>query len=99
MTYVELLYSTMGIMGQMNYPEAMIVAYSCPIAIKMYKKILELRPDWYEKVKVVMSGSNKEPEEWNKIIGDKTYKKDLIIFSVQIIVNFFYMGTLYQVIV
>ncbi|WP_295589667.1 type I restriction endonuclease subunit R [uncultured Methanobrevibacter sp.] len=57
--------------------KAMIVAYSRSIAIKMYEKILELRPDWDEKVKVVMSGSNKDPEEWYKIIGDKSYKKGL----------------------
>ena len=50
--------------------KAMIVAYSRPIAIKMYKKILELRPDWNEKVKVVMSGSNNDPDEWYDIIGD-----------------------------
>ena len=55
----------------------MVVAYSRPIAIKMYEKILELRPDWNEKVKVVMSGSNKDPEEWHSIIGDKSYKKEL----------------------
>ena len=53
--------------------KAMIVAYSRPIAIKMYEKILELKPDWEEKVKVVMSGSNKDPEEWHKIIGVKSY--------------------------
>ena len=40
--------------------KAMIVAYSRSVAIKMYEKILELRPDWDEKVKVVMSGSNKD---------------------------------------
>ena len=57
--------------------KAMVVAYSRPIAIKMYEKILELRPDWDEKIKVVMSGSNKDPEEWHKIIGDKSYKKEL----------------------
>ena len=57
--------------------KAMIVAYSRPIAVKMYKKILELRPNWDEKVKVVMSGSNKDPEEWFEIIGDKSYKKEL----------------------
>ena len=33
--------------------KAMIVAYSRSIAIKMYEKILELRPGWDEKVKVV----------------------------------------------
>ena len=57
--------------------KAMIVGYSRGIAIKMYKKILELRPDWNEKVKVVMSGSNKDPKEWYDIIGDKSYKKQL----------------------
>ncbi|MBQ6099992.1 MAG: type I restriction endonuclease subunit R [Methanobrevibacter sp.] len=57
--------------------KAMIVGYSRDIAIKMYKKILELRPEWEEKVKVVMSGSNKDPKEWNEIIGDKSYKKQL----------------------
>lgn len=57
--------------------KAMVVAYSRPIAIKMYQKILELRPEWDEKVKVVMSGSNKDPEEWHDIIGDKSYKKEL----------------------
>ena len=57
--------------------KAMIVAYSRPIAINMYEKILELHPDWDEKVKVVMSGSNKDPDEWFEIIGDKSYKKEL----------------------
>ncbi len=57
--------------------KAMIVGYSRDIAIKMYHKILELRPEWDEKVKVVMSGSNRDPEEWHEIIGDKSYKKQL----------------------
>ena len=57
--------------------KAMIVAYSRSIAIKMYKKILELHPNWEDKVKVVMSGSNKDSEEWHNIIGDKSYKKEL----------------------
>ena len=43
--------------------KAMIVAYSRSIAIKMYEKILELHPNWEDKVKVVMSGSNKDSEE------------------------------------
>lgn len=57
--------------------KAMIVSYSRPIAIKMYNKILELRPDWSEKVKIVMSGSNKDPDEWYDIIKDKPYRKEL----------------------
>ena len=43
----------------------MIVAYSRPIAMKIYKRILELRPDWTEKVGIVMTGGNNDPEEWH----------------------------------
>lgn len=57
--------------------KAMIVAFSRPIAIRIYKRILELRPDWTEKVKVVVTGSNNDPEEWHDIIGNKQYKKEL----------------------
>ena len=57
--------------------KAMIVAYSRPIAMKIYRRILELREDWTEKVKVVMTSGNQDPEEWTKIIGGKGYKKEL----------------------
>lgn len=57
--------------------KAMIVAYSRPIAMSIYHRILELRPDWTDKVKVVMTDSNKDPEEWHDIIGNKQYKKEL----------------------
>ncbi len=57
--------------------KAMIVALTRPIAIKIYRKILELRPAWTEKVKVVMSGSNQDPEDWQQIIGNEAYKKEL----------------------
>lgn len=57
--------------------KAMIVAYSRAIAMKIYNKILELRPKWDEKVKVVLTNSNKDPEEWHKIIGNKSYKEEL----------------------
>ena len=57
--------------------KAMIVAFSRPIAIRIYKRILELRPSWTEKVKVVMTGSNNDPEEWHDIVGNKQYKKEL----------------------
>jgi type I restriction enzyme R subunit len=57
--------------------KALLVCYSRPIAINIYQKILELRPAWAEKVKVVMTAGNDDPEEWGKIIGNKTYKKDL----------------------
>ena len=57
--------------------KAMIVAYSRPIAMKIYHRMLELRPEWGDKVKVVMTGSNKDPEEWHPIVGNKQYKKEL----------------------
>lgn len=57
--------------------KAMIVAYSRPIAIKIYKRILELRPDWTEKVGIVMTAGNNDPEEWHDIIGNKRHKDEL----------------------
>ena len=57
--------------------KAMIVALTRSIAIKIYRKMLELRPGWTEKVKVVMSGSNQDPEDWQPIIGNEAYKKEL----------------------
>lgn len=57
--------------------KAMIVAYSRGIALKIYHKILEIHPDWAEKVAVVMTSSNKDPEEWREIIGNKAHKEEL----------------------
>ena len=57
--------------------KAMIVAYSRPIAMKIYRRILELRPAWTEKVAVVMTQGNNDPEEWRQIIGNKAHKDDL----------------------
>ena len=57
--------------------KAMIVAYSRPIAMKIYKRILNLRPTWTEKVGVVMTSGNNDPEEWRQIIGNKHHKNEL----------------------
>ena len=57
--------------------KAMIVAYSRSIAMKIYRRILELRPNWNEKVAVVMTESNKDPEDWRPIIGNKHHKEEL----------------------
>ncbi len=57
--------------------KAMIVAYSRPIAMKIYQRILELRPAWTEKVAVVMTSGNNDPEEWRQIIGNKHHKDEL----------------------
>ena len=57
--------------------KAMIVAYSRPIAMKIYQRILALRPAWTEKVGLVMTQGNNDPEEWREIIGNKAHKEDM----------------------
>lgn len=57
--------------------KAMIVAYSRPIALSIYHRLLEMRPNWTEKLAVVMTSSNDDPEEWRAIIGNKRHKEEL----------------------
>ncbi len=57
--------------------KAMIVAYSRSIAMKIYRRILEIRPGWKEKVGVVMTSGNNDPEDWKEIIGTKSHKEEL----------------------
>ena len=57
--------------------KAMIVAYSRAIALAIYRKLLELRPNWKEKVGAVMTESNKDPEDWRGIIGNKRRRDEL----------------------
>ena len=57
--------------------KAMIVAYSRSIAMDIYNRILELRPAWRDKVALVMTESNKDPEEWRQYIGNKTHRNEL----------------------
>ena len=53
------------------------VDYSRPIAMKIYRRILQLRPEWKEKVGVVMTSGNNDPEDWREIIGTKAHKDEL----------------------
>ena len=76
--------------------KAMIVAYNRSIAMKIFNRILELRPSWAgttsqvtvgskqitvpgddARIAVVMTESNKDPEEWRAIIGNKHRKQEL----------------------
>lgn len=57
--------------------KAMIVAYSRTIAMKIYRQILKMRPTWKEKIGVVMTGGNNDPEDWKEIIGTKAHKEEL----------------------
>lgn len=57
--------------------KAMIVAYSRGIALQIYRKILVIHPDWTEKIAVVMTSNNNDPEDWREIIGNKSHRDEL----------------------
>lgn len=58
---------------------AMVVAYSRKAAYIMYKKFIELRPDYINIAKMIITPSNKDPEDMQKLIGTKNDKKELEI--------------------
>ena len=80
--------------------KAMIVAYSRAIALKIYKRILSLRPTWKEKLALVMTESNNDPEEWRQYIGNKhkrdelakTFKDDESPLKIAIVVDMWLTG-------
>lgn len=55
--------------------KAMVVAYSRKAAYAMYQEILAQRPEWVNKVKMVMTSNNSDPEEMAKLIGNKATQK------------------------
>lgn len=59
--------------------KAMIVCMTRKIAINLYKQILKIRPNWNEKVKVVLTDNNDDPASWHEIVGNKRYRDDLAI--------------------
>lgn len=80
--------------------KAMVVAYSRKSAYTMYKKFLELRPDWKNKVHMVITANNKDDEEMQKAIGSKKDKKQLEVdfkdmnseFKIAIVVDMWLTG-------
>ena len=80
--------------------KAMIVCMSRRIAINLYRIILEKRPGWKQKVKVVLTSSNQDDEEWHDIIGNKTYRDGLMLefkddsseFKIAIVVDMWLTG-------
>ncbi len=80
--------------------KAMIVCMTRRIAINLYKTILEKRPEWKNKIKVVLTSSNKDEEEWHDIIGNKTYRDQLMVefkdekseFKIAIVVDMWLTG-------
>ncbi len=57
--------------------KAMIVSYSRAIAMSIYRKLMELRPNWTDLVRVVMTEGNADPEDWRKVIGNKGHRDEL----------------------
>ena len=57
--------------------KALIVAYSRPMAMNIYYKLLELRPQWKDMLGVVMTMSNQDPEEWFDVCGGAKHKKEM----------------------
>ena len=57
--------------------KAMIVCMTRRIAIDLYRIILEKRPNWDDKIKVVLTDSNKDEEDWNELTGTKEYRKQM----------------------
>ena len=61
--------------------KAMIVAYNKEAAVKIYRRFLELRPEWTEKIHVVASAANNDKEEWHDIISPKNNKEYAKLFK------------------
>lgn len=80
--------------------KAMIVAYSRKSAYTMYKKFLELKPEWNEKVHMVITANNKDDEEMQKAIGsskdkrqlEKDFKDENSNFKIAIVVDMWLTG-------
>ena len=61
--------------------KAMIVAYNKEAAVKIYRRILELRPGWTERMHVVASAANSDKEEWHDVIDAKRNKEYAALFK------------------
>lgn len=80
--------------------KAMIVAYSRQSAYTMYNKFIELKPDWKNKVNMIITSNNKDDTEMQKAIGSKKDKKQLEVdfkdmdsdFKIAIVVDMWLTG-------
>ena len=63
--------------------KAMIVCMSRRICVELFNEIIKLRPDWYNKnddkgkIKIIMTGSPKDPKGWQEHIRTKQKRKEL----------------------
>ena len=63
--------------------KAMIVAYNKDAAVKIYRKLLEMRPEWEEKVHVVASAANTDNPDWADVIQPKKNKEYAALFKAE----------------
>ena len=78
----------------------MIVSISRRTAINLYKEILRQKPDWNNKVKVILTDNNNDPEEWHEIVGNKQYREEMALefkkkdseFKIAIVVDMWLTG-------
>lgn len=61
--------------------KAMIVAYNKKAAVMIYRRLLELRPEWTEKVHIVASPGNQDNPEYHTLINDKNNKEFAKLFK------------------
>jgi len=65
------------------FGKGMIVVMSRRIAVRLYDKIVALRPDWHSenptlgKIKVIMTGSTDDPPEFQPHVYTKDVRKDI----------------------
>lgn len=61
--------------------KAMIVAYNKDAAVKIYRKLLEMRPEWQYKMHVVASAANTDNPDWADVIRPKFNKQYAALFK------------------
>jgi type I restriction enzyme R subunit len=57
--------------------KAMIICQTRYGAMKLYKRIIELKPEYKDSTILVVTESNKDNEEERKLFGDSAYRKEL----------------------
>lgn len=80
--------------------KALVVCMKRRIAVNLYRTILKKRPEWDKKVKVVLTASNQDDEDWHDIIGNKAYRDGLMTefkdeksdFKIAIVVDMWLTG-------
>lgn len=80
--------------------KAMIVSISRKTAISLYQEILSKRPDWKDKVNVILTDNNNDPDEWHDIVKNKQYREEMAIefkkkdspFKIAIVVDMWLTG-------